>query len=68
MFLGAVAQSVPDIDFIASFWTSTSENLLAHRGFTHSILFTLLMDAFFWCAGTYSFVIGWNECVWGGLV
>jgi len=43
MFLGAVAQSVPDIDFLASFWTSTSENLLAHRGFTHSILFTLLV-------------------------
>lgn len=43
MFLGAAAQSVPDIDFIASFWSSTSENLLAHRGFTHSILFTLLI-------------------------
>lgn len=43
MFLGALAQSVPDIDFFASFWTSTSENLLAHRGFTHSILFTLLI-------------------------
>ena len=44
MFLGAVAQSVPDIDFIAGFWTSTSENLLAHRGFTHSILFILMFS------------------------
>jgi len=43
MFLGAVAQSVPDIDFIAGFWLNTSENLLAHRGFTHSILFVLLI-------------------------
>ena len=43
MFLGAVAQSVPDIDFVASFWMNTSENLLAHRGFTHSILFVLLI-------------------------
>lgn len=43
MFLGAVAQNVPDIDFVASIWTTTSENLLAHRGFTHSILFTLLI-------------------------
>lgn len=43
MFLGAVAQSLPDIDFIAAAWTSTSENLLAHRGFTHSILFVLLI-------------------------
>lgn len=39
MLLGAVAQSVPDIDFVASFWMSNAENLLAHRGFTHSILF-----------------------------
>jgi inner membrane protein len=43
MFLGAIAQSVPDVDFLAAFWTNTSENLLAHRGFTHSILFTLLI-------------------------
>lgn len=43
MFLGAVAQSVPDIDFIASFWLNTSENLLAHRGFTHSFLFVGMM-------------------------
>ena len=43
MFLGAVAQSVPDIDFVASFWNSTSENLLAHRGFTHSILFAVMI-------------------------
>ncbi len=43
MFLGAVAQSVPDIDFMAAFWLNTSENLLAHRGFTHSFLFVLLV-------------------------
>lgn len=39
MLWGALAQSIPDIDFIASTWLNTSENLLAHRGFTHSILF-----------------------------
>jgi inner membrane protein len=43
MFLGAIAQSVPDIDFAAAFFTTTSENLLAHRGFTHSILFVVLI-------------------------
>jgi inner membrane protein len=42
LFLGAVAQSVPDIDFIASFWYGPSANLLAHRGFTHSFLFLIL--------------------------
>lgn len=39
---GALAQSLPDIDFVASFFLSPSANLLAHRGFTHSITFVLL--------------------------
>jgi inner membrane protein len=43
MIWGAVAQSVPDIDFLASFWMPTSSNLLAHRGFTHSFLCWLLI-------------------------
>jgi inner membrane protein len=38
-----LAQSIPDIDFIASFWLNTSENLLAHRGFTHSLLFATII-------------------------
>ena len=46
MLLGAVAQSIPDIDFIASFWLETSNNLLAHRGFTHSLLFVLITTPF----------------------
>ncbi len=43
MLWGAVSQSIPDIDFVASFWTDTSSDLLAHRGFTHSILFALII-------------------------
>jgi len=43
MIWGALAQSIPDVDFLASFWLNTPENLLAHRGFTHSILFALLV-------------------------
>lgn len=43
MIWGALAQSIPDIDFLASIWSTTTENLLAHRGFTHSILFALLI-------------------------
>ena len=43
MLWGALAQSIPDIDFLASFWLQPAENLLAHRGFTHSILFALLI-------------------------
>jgi inner membrane protein len=43
MLWGALAQSIPDIDFLASFWMDTSSNLLAHRGFTHSLLFCALI-------------------------
>lgn len=47
MIWGAVAQSIPDIDFLASFWMDTSSNLLAHRGFTHSFLFCALITPLF---------------------
>lgn len=39
MFYGALAQSVPDIDFMAGFFLHGAENVVAHRGLTHSILF-----------------------------
>ena len=48
MLLGAVGQSLPDIDFIAASWLTPANNLLAHRAFTHSILFMVL--ASFFCA------------------
>jgi inner membrane protein len=37
--IGAVAQFLPDIDVVAALWLAPAENLLAHRGFTHSFLF-----------------------------
>ena len=43
IILGAIAQNIPDIDFIASFWMPTACDVLAHRGFTHSFLFGLLV-------------------------
>ena len=46
LWWGMVAQSLPDIDFIASFWKSPAEDLLAHRGFTHSLLFALIASVF----------------------
>ena len=46
MLWGAFAQSAPDVDFIAATWLDPSANLLAHRGFTHSILFGLLISVF----------------------
>lgn len=45
MLLGAIAQSLPDIDFVGSFWLDTSQDVWAHRGITHSFLFVLVMAA-----------------------
>lgn len=46
MIWGALAQSIPDIDFIAALWMDTPSSLLAHRGFTHSLLFAALVAPF----------------------
>jgi len=51
LIFGALAQSVPDIDFILSFWLEPSANVLAHRGFTHSFLFaSLIVPILAWAA------------------
>ncbi len=42
MLLGALAQSIPDVDFIPQIWANPTDDLLIHRGFTHSFLFGLL--------------------------
>ncbi|MGN6439577.1 MAG: metal-dependent hydrolase [Agriterribacter sp.] len=42
VWLGIVGQSIPDIDFVAGLWMDESDHILAHRGFTHSIVFGLL--------------------------
>ena len=47
MLWGALAQSIPDIEFVASFWMDTPSSLLAHRGFTHSLLFCALVTPVF---------------------
>lgn len=44
MFWGALANNIPDVDVITSFWMSQADGLLAHRGLTHSILFALLFS------------------------
>ena len=46
MLWGALAQSIPDIDFLAALWMDTPSSLLAHRGFTHSLLFVALITPF----------------------
>jgi inner membrane protein len=55
LFLGAFAQSIPDLDFIASFWLPTAPELLAHRGFTHSFLFVVIFSPLLALASGYLF-------------
>lgn len=43
MLYGALSASLPDIDFVASFWLKTPYDLLAHRGLTHSFLFAFVV-------------------------
>lgn len=43
--LGAAAQSLPDIDFIASFWLDPAHDIVAHRGLTHSFLFVAVASS-----------------------
>lgn len=44
MLWGILAHSLPDIDIVAAFWMPLTNELIAHRGFTHSILFVILIS------------------------
>ncbi len=44
MLFGAIANNLPDIDVATSFFVSVDKSLLQHRGFTHSILFAVLIS------------------------
>ncbi len=55
MLLGALAQSVPDIDFITTFFLSDSEDIVSHRGITHSILFAIIATLVLSWASRYIF-------------
>lgn len=46
LFYGALAQSVPDIDFVLGFFLHGADNVVAHRGLTHSILFGIAATLF----------------------
>lgn len=43
MIIGAAAQSLPDIDFALGFFNTPVDDLLAHRGITHSFLFGIII-------------------------
>ena len=47
MLYGAIAGTIPDLDIISSFFTDTVTALEIHRGFTHSIFFSVLFAPIF---------------------
>jgi inner membrane protein len=47
MLLGAIAGSIPDFDVAAGFFTDTVSALEIHRGFTHSIVFAIVIGLLF---------------------
>lgn len=47
MFLGAIGGTIPDFDVAAGFFTDTVSALEIHRGFTHSILFSISFGLLF---------------------
>mgnify|MGYP005986664367 CR=1 FL=1 len=47
MLYGAIAGTIPDLDIVSSFFTDTVTALEIHRGFTHSILFSVIFAPIF---------------------
>src|SRR5579872_707896 len=43
LLIGAVANSLPDIDIVAALWLDTARDVCAHRSITHSFLFVVVM-------------------------
>ncbi|HAB26726.1 MAG TPA: metal-dependent hydrolase, partial [Xanthomarina gelatinilytica] len=47
MLYGAIAGTIPDLDILASYVTDTVTALEIHRGFTHSIFFSVFFAPIF---------------------
>ncbi len=43
LLYGGIAGTIPDLDVIANFFTDTITSIELHRGFSHSIVFSVLM-------------------------
>ena len=43
---GAIAGTIPDLDVLGGLWQGELSSLVTHRGFTHSLLFCIIMAPF----------------------
>lgn len=54
MLYGAIAGTIPDLDVLSSHFTNTVSALEIHRGFTHSIFFSVMAGLLFgWLVSKY---------------
>lgn len=54
MLYGAIAGTIPDLDVVASYFTDTVTALAIHRGFTHSVAFSMIFGPLFgWLVSRY---------------
>ena len=49
MLYGAIAGTIPDLDIFAEYFTDTVTTIELHRGFSHSIVFSVLFAPVFGC-------------------
>lgn len=65
MLYGAIAGTIPDLDVIASNFTDAVSALEIHRGFTHSIIFSVVMSPIFsWLVTRYESYKSKKAWVW----
>lgn len=65
MLYGAIAGTIPDLDVLASYFTDTVTALSFHRGFTHSIVFSLLFAPLFgWFVSRYESFKSFKSWSW----
>lgn len=65
MLYGAIAGTIPDFDVAARFVTDTVTALEIHRGFTHSIVFSVLFAPVFgWLVSRWEKSANWKQWSW----
>ncbi|GGZ53930.1 metal-dependent hydrolase [Mesonia mobilis] len=65
MLYGAIAGTIPDFDTFASHFTDTVTALEIHRGFTHSIVFSVVFAPVFgWLVSRWEKTVSWKNWSW----
>lgn len=65
MLYGAIAGTIPDFDTFASHFTDTVTALEIHRGFTHSIVFSMVFAPIFgWLVSRWEKTASWKNWSW----